>query len=284
MVSAECSWLAADGAPHSPYLLPKKTSSFGVPGEVIVQLQTPVAMRSHFEIANELVTGEPNRSFWPACKMNFLNISMCKVRATAVATHFSVSALQQQKQSQPVDAEEVDPLDKAVSDMMKLSVPQAPRHNVGKKAPPKGDGASSGTEHTSFDDGSGSESGVSLVNAAIAGTPTPAPAQDTEAKPTSSFVWHKHQLGVHEIDWSFRRRCKCYICGKPIVPKEHMRAKYAFHVKKFHAYCHVEDLHLLEPEFLPGAVASIEAAIASNPPANLAGQFDQAFRNVSKHL
>ena len=280
MACAECSWLAADGAPHSPYLLPRKTSSLGVPRGVTVKLQTPIAMKSHFEIANELVTSEPNRDFWPACKVNFVNISLREIRVTAVATHFSVSASKLQKGTKPVAEEEVDPLDTALSDMKKLSIPHAPSRRVGKKAPPKAAGASSGTEHTSSGDGSGSESGIELES--TASTPKPGPV--VAAKATRAFVWKKDQLGIHEIDWTFNRRSKCYICNKPIIPKAHLRAKYAFHEKKFHAYVHVGDLHLIEPAFLPGAVSSLRTAIASDPPADLAGQLDAALRAVSKRL
>ena len=277
MLFADCSWVPGSRTAHPQFLLPKKTSSLDVQGEALVKLQSPVAMRTHYEIANELVTSEPNRSFWPAAKCNFQNLSMFEVRVTTVASHFSLSTAPQTKVL-AVDKEEEDELDKALSTMAKHASGSS-QHRISKKAPPTGAAASSGTEQTSVD-GSESESGASVVGAA----PTSSVSKPKPPPAVSSFVWKLEELGVHEIEWGFKRRAKCYICKEPIEPKTHGRAKYAFHVKKFHAYVHIKVLHLIEHGFLAGALSSLQTAMASDPPPHIARQLEDAIRSVQKRL
>ena len=75
-------------------------------------------MRSHFELASELLTTSPSVESWQAYKVQFKNLSLRKLQGIRVATRLSVSAKPQPKNVKQ-QADDNDPFDHAMADMLK---------------------------------------------------------------------------------------------------------------------------------------------------------------------
>ena len=89
-------------------------------------------------------------------------------------------------------------------------------------------------------------------------------------------------MGIHEVEYSFPKKGRCFLCGEDILPKVHCRAKYVYHTKRFHAYIHVDEMHVLEKQFLPGGLRVFQEA--EEAPPNMQTQIDSAVRAALERL
>ena len=266
MAFADTTWRVSDGHAHTPYLVPRKASNIDVVN-ALVELPHPCCtIRSHLELANELLTTSPGVESWQAYKVQFKNLSLRKLQGIKVATRFLLSAKPQPKNVVQQAADDNDPLDDSMADMFKFkdaASKKLSRTRVrAKSADPSAVGGASDSSFTSdfgSDSGSGSdaESAISVgpvdPGAAASSTTTP------PTKPTKSFIWREDQLGIVRMDMSFKRKCRCYICGQDILPRKHWRGVYAYHTGKFQGYVHLSEFQHLEGRFFDSAITALES-------------------------
>ena len=241
----------------------------------MIELPGRPQVRSHWDVANELLANSREVDSWQAYKVEFKNVSLRQMQAIKISAKFVVSA---KALLANAPEPERDPLDKAMDDMLTASSSRRLTSRLRKKsADPHAvvldDSSDDGGHGSDSGSGSDSESAVS-VGAPDIGAPGP-------AKPSTSFVWREEQLGIIEVEFGAKRKCRCYVCGNDILPGKHARGKYAYHTKRFHAYIHLHDFKHLEERFLDSALVALEAAVV---PPEFQRQVEQALKDVRRKL
>ena len=85
------------------------------------------------------------------------------------------------------------------------------------------------------------------------------------------------------VEFGFKANAKCKVCDGSI-PRLTCRAFYAFHERKFHGYVHVACLHVMEKQFLPGALDALRAVEGLGPSDEIKAKVENAIRSVLKRM
>ena len=90
-----------------------------------------------------------------------------------------------------------------------------------------------------------------------------APGNASSSAKRPSFFYAGADLGVLRYDLNFKRQSKCFFCSQPVACKQQIRAVYAYHSRRPHAYLHMECMSNLEAKFVPTAISKLEEVAAS---------------------
>ena len=220
---------------------------------VEVTLQAPLVFRTHFALAEEMLSKSVRQREFLLHHLEFEDVSISTVKVQRVLASRLISCASAKL------TVVVDPLEQSLKDY--LGPTQTRR--MGNKQSSIIEDSSSGSEseHSSREDS----------DKDIHDQPErkPVPPQHSAAEsasiiarpPTSSFFWTEDQLGLRDIHIAPTSRSKCFICSREIARND-LRGSWAYHCRKPHRYIHGSCIPRVDGQRGQRALQIIETILA----------------------